>query len=172
MDFNPKEIQKFYDTWAPMLQALPAVIEAAERGEELKRGITTLERQLQGIQQQIAETEAKVDPVRKSVDAKISELRNMQAEAESGYKQYIIDAKAHIAEINKETDAEVARIKGKIGEANAELRNVERELAMSKAKADAEFKQHKQAIESEMADLEAKKQAIEDALASLKAKIG
>lgn len=172
MDFNPKEIQKFYDTWAPMLQALPAVITAAERGEELKRGIATLERQLQGIQKEISETEAKVDPVRKDVNEKISQLNNMKAEAESGYKQYLIDAKAHIAEVDKETEAEVARIKGKISAANVELRDVERDLTISKAKADAEFKQYKQTIESEMADLEAKKKAIEDALASLKAKIG
>ena len=44
MNLNSKELQKFYDLWSPMLQALPAVIEAAEREEELKRGVAILEK--------------------------------------------------------------------------------------------------------------------------------
>jgi BMFP domain-containing protein YqiC len=172
MNLNPKELQKFYDLWSPMLQALPAVIEAAEREDELKRGVTILEKKLQDIQTQIAAEEARVEPVRKEVDDRIRVIREQRAEAQRGYEQYVADAKAHIAKIDEETEADVARIKAKVTVAGSELQSVEREVAAAKAKANAEAKQQKAALEAEIAELEAKKKSVEDALESLKAKIG
>lgn len=172
MNLNPKELQKFYDLWSPMLQALPAVIEAAEREDELKRGVTILEKKLQDIQTQIADEEARVDPVKKAVDDRIRQIRDQQTEAQRGYEQYIADAKAHIVKIDEETEAEVARIKAKVSVAGSELQSAEREVAAAKAKANAEAKQQKAELEAEIAELEAKKKSIEDALESLKAKIG
>ena len=172
MNLNPRELQKFYDLWAPMLQALPAVIEAADREEELKRGVATIERQLQVVQQKIADEEARIDPVRESVAANIQKLNESQTEAQRGYEQYVADAKAHIVKIDEETEAEVARIKAKVSVAGAELQSAEREVVVAKAKANAEAKQQKAELEAEIAELEAKKKSIEDALESLKAKIG
>lgn len=172
MNLNPKELQKFYDLWSPMLQALPAVIEAAEREDELKRGVTILEKKLQDIQTQIADEEARVEPVRKDTNDRIRLIRDQQTEAQRGYEQYVADAKAHIVKIDEETEAEVARIKAKVSVAGAELQSAEREVVVAKAKANAEAKQQKAELEAEIADLEAKKKSIEDALESLKAKIG
>lgn len=172
MNLNPKELQKFYDLWSPMLQALPAVIEAAEREDELKRGVTILEKKLQDIQTQIADEEARVEPVRKDTNDRIRLIRDQQTEAQRGYEQYVADAKAHIVKIDEETEAEVARIKAKVSVAGAELQSAEREVVVAKAKANAEAKQQKAELEAEIAELEAKKKSIEDALESLKAKIG
>jgi len=172
MNLNPRELQKFYDLWAPMLQALPAVIEAAGREEELKRGVTILEKKLQDIQTQIADEEARVEPVRKDTNDRIRLIRDQQTEAQRGYEQYVADAKAHIVKIDEETEAEVARIKAKVSVAGAELQSAEREIVVAKAKANAEAKQQKAELEAEIAELEAKKKSIEDALESLKAKIG
>jgi chromosome segregation ATPase len=172
MNLNPRELQKFYDLWAPMLQALPAVIEAADREEELKRGVTILEKKLQDIQTQIADEEARVEPVRKDTNDRIRLIRDQQTEAQRGYEQYVADAKAHIVKIDEETEAEVARIKAKVSVAGAELQSAEREIVVAKAKANAEAKQQKAELEAEIAELEAKKKSIEDALESLKAKIG
>ena len=172
MNLNPRELQKFYDLWAPMLQALPAVIEAADREEELKRGVATVERQLQAVQQKIADEEARIDPVRKSVAENIQKLNESQTEAKSGYDKYVADAKAHIVKIDEEVEVEVARIKAKATAAGSELQSVEREAAVAKAKANAEAKQQKADLEVEITELEAKKKSIEDALESLKAKIG
>jgi chromosome segregation ATPase len=172
MNLNPRELQKFYDLWAPMLQALPAVIEAADREEELKRGVTILEKKLQDIQTQIADEEARVEPVRKDTNDRIRLIRDQQTEAQRGYEQYVADAKAHIVKIDEETEAEVARIKAKVSVAGAELQSAEREIVVAKAKANAEAKQQKAEFEAEIAELEAKKKSIEDALESLKAKIG
>lgn len=172
MNLNPKELQKFYDLWSPMLQALPAVIEAAEREDELKRGVTILEKKLQDIQTQIADEEARVEPVRKDTNDRIRLIRDQQTEAQRGYEQYVADAKAHIVKIDEETEAEVARIKAKVSVAGAELQSAEREVVVAKAKANAEAKQQKAELEAEIAELETKKKSIEDALESLKAKIG
>lgn len=172
MDFNPKEIQKFYDIWSPMLEALPAVIAAAERGDELKRHTAILTKDLQDIQKQIADEKAKVDPVRKETQDLIADLKNKQAQAEQGYNQYLADAKAHLAEVGKETEIEVARIKEQVFAANAELAKTNKEIADAKAQAEAEIKQIKASAEAELADIEGKKQVVERALASLKAKIG
>ena len=172
MTLNSKELQKFYDLWSPMLQALPAVIEAAEREEELKRGVTILETKLQNIQTQIASEEARVEPVRKDVDDQIRKIREQRAEAQRGYEQYVADAKAHIVKIDEETEEEVTRIKAKITVAGSELQSAERDVAAVKAKANAEAKQQKAELEAEIEALEAKKKAVEDALESLKAKIG
>lgn len=172
MNLNPKELQKFYDLWSPMLLALPAVIEAAEREDELKRGVTILEKKLQDIQTQIADEEARVEPVRKDTNDRIRLIRDQQTEAQRGYEQYVADAKAHIVKIDEETEAEVARIKAKVSVAGAELQSAEREVVVAKAKANAEAKQQKAELEAEIAELEAKKKSIEDALESLKAKIG
>lgn len=172
MDFNPKEIQKFYDIWSPMLEALPAVIAAAERGDELKRHTTILAKELQDVQKQIADEKDKVEPVSKQVQAAIEELKTKQAEAERGYNKYVADARAHINEIDKNTAAEVAAISAKVGAAQAELAKAMQEIEKAKAQADAEINQKKAAAESELADIEAKKQVVEKALASLKAKIG
>lgn len=172
MNLNPKELQKFYDLWSPMLQALPAVIEAAEREDELKRGVTILEKKLQDIQTQIADEEARVEPVRKDTNDRIRLIRDQQTEAQRGYEQYVADAKAHIVKIDEETEAEVARIKAKVSVAGAELQSAEREVVVAKAKANAEAKQQKAELEAEITELEAKKKSIEDALESLKAKIG
>jgi predicted phage tail protein len=172
MDFNPKEIQKFYDIWAPMLEALPAVINAAERGDELKRHTTILEKNLQDVQQKIVDEEAKVEPVRKATQDKINELKAKEAEAQQGYNQYLADAKAHLAEVGAQTEDEVAKIKAKVSEAQAELAKVTQDTAKAKADAAEEIKKQKADAEAELADITAKKQIVEKALASLKAKIG
>jgi chromosome segregation ATPase len=172
MNLNPRELQKFYDLWAPMLQALPAVIEAADREEELKRGVATIERQLQVVQQKIADEEARIDPVRESVAANIQKLKESQAVAQQGYDQYLADAKAHIEKLDGEVAEKVAAINERAKVATNDLRSVERDLVVAKAKADAELKQQKDEIEAEIAELAAKKKSIEDALESLKAKIG
>jgi chromosome segregation ATPase len=172
MNLNPRELQKFYDLWAPMLQALPAVIEAADREEELKRGVATLERQLQTVQQRIADEEARIEPVRKTVSENIQKLKESQAEAERGLNQYVADAKAHIEKVDAEVEEKVAAINERAKAATNDLRVVERDLAAAKAKADAELKQQKAGIEAEIAELESKRASVEEALASLKAKIG
>lgn len=172
MDFNPKEIQKFYDIWSPMLEALPAVIAAAERGDELKRHTAILTKELQDVQKKIADEEARVAPVKASVEQKLAELAAMKDEAVRGYNQYVADAKAHIAEVDKQTDEEVAKIKAKVIAANSQLQDVEKKAAEAKALADMEIAAAKKAAEAELADIEAKKQTVEKALASLKAKIG
>jgi chromosome segregation ATPase len=172
MNLNPRELQKFYDLWAPMLQALPAVIEAADREEELKRGVATIERQLQVVQQKIADEEARIDPVRESVAANIQKLKESQAVAQQGYDLYLSDAKAHIEKVDAEVAEKVASINERAKVAANDLRSVERDLVVAKAKADSELKQQKDEIEAEISELAAKKKSIEDALESLKAKIG
>lgn len=172
MNLNSKELQKFYDLWSPMLQALPAVIEAAEREDELKRGVTVLEKKLQDIQTKIADEEARIEPVRKSVDDAIRQLRDQQKEAQLGYDKYISDAKAHIASVDETVDIDVARIRAKVTAVNNDLYSAERAAAAAKAKINAEAKQQKDELEAQIAELEAKKKSVEDALESLKAKIG
>lgn len=172
MKFNPREIQKFYDIWAPMLEALPAVINAAERGDELQRGMVTLENQLKGIQKQIADEQARVAPVRAEVDAAISELQNQKAEAERGYQQYLADAKAHLAEVANETEEQVVQIKKQISVAASELAKAKQEVLTIKAQAEKDIAAKKAAAEAELKDIAAKKQVVENALATLKAKIG
>lgn len=172
MDFNPKEIQKFYDIWSPMLEALPAVISAAERSDELKRHTAILEKNLKDVQQQLEDEKAKIEPVRKETADKISDLKSKQAEAEQGYSKYLADAKAHIAKVEAETDSEVANIKAKVSEAEANLAKVMKEAEKAKAAAAESIKKQKADAEAELADITAKKDAVEKALASLKAKIG
>ncbi len=172
MDFNPKEIQKFYDIWSPMLEALPAVIAAAERGDELKRHTAILEKNLQDVQKQIADEKAKVDSARKATQEAIELLAKQKTEAQQGYSKYLVDAKSHLVEVGVQTEAEVAKIKAKIGEAQAELVKVTQEAAKAKAEAAEDIKKQKADAEAELADITAKKQVVEKALASLKAKIG
>lgn len=172
MKFNPREIQKFYDIWAPMLEALPAVINAAERGDELERSMVTLENQLKGIQKKIADEEARVAPARAEVDATIAAIQTQKAEAERGYKKYLADAKAHLDEVAKETEDQVVKIKDQVSIAMSELAQAKQEVSAVKAQAAQDIAIQKAAAEAELADIAAKKQVVEKALAALKAKIG
>lgn len=75
---NPKELQKFHDLWAPMIAALPAVINAAERSAELERHIAIKEAEFIKIDEACVQREA-------AAEASVSAARERTAQAKANH---------------------------------------------------------------------------------------
>ena len=171
MNINPKELQKFHDLWAPMIAALPAVINAAERANELQNHTALLEKELNNV---ITATEAsKAERAAAIVAAgnKLVELEVQRKALSDEVKAHAKVCKTKIASAEEESAAKIATVEARNGELEVALKNVEQALLDRKAKADADYAEHLNAKRTELDDVEAKLASAQKALDKLRAKL-
>jgi hypothetical protein len=171
MEINPKELQKFHDLWAPMIAALPAVINAAERANELVNHTAILEARLQDV---VSETVKAAT----EKDAHIQEahLRVALVDAERVAKRN--EADDQLKEINKEVKAAKAAADAKIKEhmeradvAALAADAVAEDLRKRLEAADRDFLAQKNEHDTILAALMAKEEAVRASIESLRAQL-
>lgn len=172
MNINPKELQKFHDLWAPMIAALPAVINAAEHAAELTNHVAILQGQRDAAVRQRQEAESAIAANATVAAAELKKLSYDKAALNKELKDHSKDCKAKVAAAEALLAGKLEELAAKGAEAAKAAEAVAQELLDRKAAADRDHAEHLQSKAAELAEVEAKLTAAQASLDRLRAKLG
>ena len=171
MEINPKELQKFHDLWAPMIAALPAVISAAERANELVTHTAILQAKLDEV---VAATEStKLEAVAHvfASQATLLDLATQKLALDAEVKEHAKDARKAIADAKAAADAKVKDHIERADTAAQAADAVALDLRQRLEAADRDFLAQKNEHEGILAALIEKQDAIKASIESLRAQL-
>lgn len=172
MTIDTSALRKFQELWGPVLQTIPAVLDAAEREADLDRAINLKRMELERVQADLAEKVA-------AAERRVQSL-NGDAAAALERKQAVLkelsEAKAaaakQAAEAATQRAAELEAAKAAAASVQEQLAGLQADYTAKRAAAEAEHAQALRAMEAEIAQLATKRANAEQALRDLKAKLG
>lgn len=165
-------LRRFQETWGPVLDAIPAVVNMAEQQADLDRALAKKRIELTAATKEVeaafAEADVRLEAVNKELTAVLDQKSATLAEIGNARTEASVAAKAAEADTQKRLDAVVQRI----AERNAELASVDVTITAETNAALAAHVKAVAAMSAEIQDLEKRKAAAEKALDSLRAKLG
>jgi colicin import membrane protein len=169
---NSREIQKFHDLWAPMINSLPAVINAIDSGEELARALTQRRAEFDRLDAEFAAREGAHQAQVADIRARLN-LVVEQAEADKAAALASVDeAKKEAAEAKKKHNEKAALAATVAAEAEKAAADALKKRDATLAEITVEGERRKVVIQAEIDELERKREAAEKALAELRFKLG
>jgi len=172
MNINPKELQKFHDLWAPMISALPAVINAAERANELANHVVILENIAKAAQ----------DDATKASDLKAAQLLAARVELKQvavekteltkAVKLHRTACEERIQAAEASANALVEEHKARVNAAASAAGVAEEELRARTSAMEAEYAAILEAKQAEVKEAETRVLKAADALERLRARLG
>jgi hypothetical protein len=171
MAINTKELQKFLDIWSPIIAALPAVISATERENELETHVPILQSQLEKVQ---ADTLEVLAAKATQIEAVNADIQALQVKKEAALQEVRTCKEDCKAEINAaRLDANLA-IKGHLARAKqvqASADEASEALRVRLMESDKAFLAHTNEQQAIVDALEAKRKAVEASIDALRNKL-
>jgi len=172
MAIDTTALRKFQDLWGPVLEAIPAVLEATAKKADV-------ERELRIKQIEIDEAGKKIDAAFVEADKRLSSVNSEMEQAMQQKAKALAEIedakKAQAADDVKAAEAQRKLVDDwnkKIASLQSQFSNVEAEHAKKVAAAEASFAEKTAALEADVKDLEKRKAAAEKALDALRSKLG
>jgi hypothetical protein len=172
MAIDTTALRKFQDVWGPVLDAIPAVLEAVAKQSDVDRELRIKKIELDEAGKKIDAAFVEADKRLSSVNSEMEQAMQQKAKALAD----IEDAKkAQAADNAKAAEAQrklVDEWNKKIAALQSQFSNVEAENAKRVAAAEASYAEKTAALEADVKDLEKRKAAAEKALDALRSKLG
>jgi hypothetical protein len=172
MTIDTNALRKFQDLWGPVLEAIPAVLEATAKKADI-------ERELRIKQIEIDEAGKKIDAAFVEADKRLSSVNSEMEQAMQQKAKALAEIedakKARAAEAEKAIEVQSKLADDwnkKIAALQSQFVNVEAEHAKKVAVAEAAFAEKSAALEADVRDLEKRKAVAEKALDALRSKLG
>lgn len=171
MQINPKELQKFYDAWAPVIASLPAVINVAERSNELDAHIAQKEAAFKALDEKCAAREAAAEASVKAAQERTVAAKTTHAEALAAMDEEIKDAKAAVRKAKSDSAAKVAEYQAAAEEAYQGVVKARQDNAKAIDDLGQEYAQRHAELEAEIKALETKRDEVKAVIANLRAQL-
>lgn len=172
MPIDTIALRKFQEVWGPVLDAIPAVLEATAKRADVERELRIKQVELEGADKKISdsfvEANKRLSAVNSEMEQAIEQKTKVLADIE--------DAKAAQAADN--VKAEEAQRKTvdewnqSIAKLQSQFSNVEVEHAKKVSDLEADFAGRVLTLDAEVKDLEKRKATAEKALDTLRSKLG
>ena len=172
MAIDTTALRKFQDVWGPVLDAIPAVLEAVAKQSDVERELRIKKVELDEAGKKIDATFVEADKRLSSVN---SEMEQAMQQKEKALAEIEDAKKAQAADDVKAAEAQRKLVDDwnkKIASLQSQFSNVEAEHAKKVAAAEASFAEKTAALEADVKDLEKRKAAAEKALDALRSKLG
>jgi chromosome segregation ATPase len=172
MAIDTAALRKFQDVWGPVIDAIPAVLDAAAQQKDVERFLQSKRAEMEEADKKIAKAFEEADKRLSSVNSEMEQAMQQKAKAladieDAKKAQAVDDAKA--AEAQRKLVDEWNK---KIAALQSQFSNVETENAKRVAAAEASYAEKTAALEADVKDLEKRKAAAEKALDALRSKLG
>jgi hypothetical protein len=172
MPIDTTALRKFQDVWGPVLEAIPAVLNAVAQQNDVERFLQTKRAEMEEADKKIAKAFEEADRRLSSVNSEMEQAMQQKVEAladiEAAKKAQAADlAKANEIQRKSADDWNV-----KIATLQSQFSNVEAEHAKKVATAEADFAAKAAALEADVKELEKRKATAEKALDALRSKLG
>jgi hypothetical protein len=172
MEINSRELQKFLDVFGPVVATLPAVINAAEKKEELGRHIAILEGRRDAAVADAAKVTADSVAAVAQANTDLKDIAAQKAALAQEIKASAADNKAKIAEAKKVAQVSIDEVNAGVEQAKVAAADEVAKIEAQKTEAWASLAAASADLTAQIADLEKRKTAAEKALDTLRAKLG
>lgn len=171
MAIDTSALRKFQDVWGPVLQTIPAVLDAAEREADLDRAINAKRIEFGRIQSEIDDKIAAAENRVKSLNAdaaaalerKQAMLKDLAEAKAAAAQQAAADAAQRAAELEA--------AKGALAEVQGQIARLQADYSAKRVAAEAEHAEAVRQLNAEIAQLTTKKANVEQALRDLKSRL-
>lgn len=165
-------LRKFQDLWGPVLEAIPAVIDAVAKKNDFDRGLIEQKLAFEKAQAEVANVYAQADKYAADANADLERVK-------AGHAKFMADAAAQRASENDVLAAQQADIKAKLTALNQKVASaqeklgwVDTEYAAKLTQAQADHAAALAAMEAEIKATEDRRAKAEKALDVLRSKLG
>jgi len=165
-------LRKFEESWRPVLESIPAVIEMSQQRNELEKAVAAKRKEFDDVKAEIQaaynEADKRLIRINAELDAATADTKAAQAET----ARLIADRDRELAETGTARKKTLAVTEKKLADTEAALVKVEAEIANKLAAVEVDIKAKTEAAEAALQAIEAKQKAAEAALEAIKAKLG
>lgn len=165
-------LRKFQDLWGPVLESIPAVIEATAKKEDLDRAITIQNKVLEKAKQEVTTAYEEADKRLAAVNQELELLMAQKAQTSEAIAAERVKANDAAANALREAQGQLSVVNLKVQSATEKLSNIGAEYAAKIAEAQAAHEAAVAKMEAEIKSLEDRGSKAEKALETLRAKLG
>ena len=165
-------LRKFQDLWGPVLETIPAVIEATAKQDDLARAIAAERKALDKAKQDVTAAYDEADKRLAAVNAELDSVRAQKAQVIAGIEGLQQKAKEDAAAALDAVQAKLDVANKSLAQATEKLNGVESDYASKTAMAQAAHDAVLSKMASEVKAMEDRQAKAEKALEALKAKLG
>lgn len=165
-------LKKFQDLWGPVLESVPAVIDAVSKKEDMDRGIAEQKRLYEKAEKDVADAKAEAQRVRAEAQAEMQRLSDERTQMLASMEAERVAINNQIADQKADAKAKADALSKKIADAEAKLGSLDSDFLTKHAQAQAAHDQALADMEAEIKALEDRKGKAEKALEALRAKLG
>jgi chromosome segregation ATPase len=172
MPIDTSALRKFQDVWGPVLEAIPAVLEATAKKADVERELRIKQVELDEADKKIAKAFEEADKRLSSVNSEMEQAMQQKAKALADVEAAKKAQAADLAKANEAQRKAADDWNAKIAVLQSQFSNVEAEHAKKVSAAEAEFAAKVAALEADVKELEKRKATAEKALDALRSKLG
>jgi hypothetical protein len=172
MKIDLAALRLFHATWKPVVDAVPAVMEMAEKQADFDRAIAAKKFEFEEAEKKIADAYTEANKRLTVLNEQMELAIKQQKEAADETARLVADREREIADAGISRKKTLANIEAKLAAAETALAKVEADTVAKLAAADADIKAKTEAAEAALQAIEAKQKAAEAALEAIKAKLG
>jgi len=164
MNIDRAALQQFRDTWAPLIEGIPAVIDTFMRLEDLKHAVALKEKELTSIGEACTAAEAESQRRLKSVESQVDEAKNRLTAAKANIL-------AEVDRKHREATEAIAQANQRVSDAQQRAQTAEAEASSAVASHQAVLAQIRQAEEAERRRVQADIVVLEERRAEIQQSI-
>jgi uncharacterized small protein (DUF1192 family) len=172
MAIDTTALRKFQDVWGPVLDAIPAVLNAVAQQNDVERFLQIKRAEMEEADKKIAKAFEEADKRLSSINSEMEQAMQQKAKALADIedaKKVDADNRAKAEEAQRKV---VDEWNQRIAKLQSQFSNVESEHAKKVIDLEADFAGRVLALEAEVKDLEKRKAVAEKALDALRSKLG
>jgi tetrahydromethanopterin S-methyltransferase subunit G len=172
MAIDTNALRKFQELWGPVIEAIPAVLEATAKKADAERELRIKQVEIDAADNKIAKAFEEADKRLSSVNSEMEQAMQQKAKALADIeyaKKVDADNRVKAEESQRKV---VDEWNQRIAKLQSQFSNVESEYAKKVIDLEADFAGRVLALEAEVKDLEKRKAAAEKALDALRSKLG
>jgi len=172
MTVDVAALRKFQEVWGPVLEAIPAVIEAVAKQDDLVRITAEQQKAVDKAKQEIASAYEQADRRLQAANDELDKIAEQKAKTQEAIESQRNAADEAASQAKAQAQANLDAIKQKTFDASLQLNSVEAEYAAKLADAKSAHAAAVAEMEAEIKSLESRKVQAEKALETLRAKLG
>jgi len=172
MAIDTAALRKFQDVWGPVIDAIPAVLDAAAQQKDVERFLQSKRAEMEEADKKIAKAFEEADKRLSAVNSEMEQAMQQKAKALAEIedaKKIDVDNRAKAEEAQRKV---VDEWNQRIAKLQSQFSNVESEHAKKVIDLEADFAGRVLALEADVKDLEKRKATAEKALDALRSKLG
>lgn len=172
MTIDVGALRKFQDTWGPVLEAIPAVLDAVAKQDDFARLEAEQNKALEKAKQEVAQAYEQADKRLEAVNAQLESLTKQQAAVAAAIASDRANAAEAAEAAQAAAKAKLDALTQQVNAVQARINGLNTEYASKRAAAEAEHASAVVAMAAEIKALEDRKAEAEKALEVFRAKFG